>query len=181
MDFFETIAGRNAEFAAEGFNADLKIIPSTRTMILGCVDPRVDPMDVMKLKPDETAIIRNVGGRVNPALLETMDILATVSKAAGQEIGDGWNLVVLQHTDCGIRGCYKHAPDLLASYMGVAKDRLETLAINDPYKAVEIDIAALRANPRFPGGFRTAGLVYDVANGKIETVVASARLRPSGP
>ena len=50
--------------------------------------------------------------------------------------------------------------------------------INDPYEAVAVDIAALRANPRFPGGFTVASLVYDVATGKIETVVPPARLRP---
>jgi carbonic anhydrase len=177
MDFFEDITARNAEFVADGFNPDLKIIPSTKTMLLGCVDPRVDPMDILKLKPDEAAIIRNVGGRVNPAFFETMNILGTVSKAAGQSVGDGWNLVLLHHTDCGIKGCYKHAPNLLAKYMGVPSDGFEPLAINDPYQSVEVDIAALRANPNVFGGFTVAGLVYDVATGKIETVVSPARLR----
>jgi carbonic anhydrase len=79
-----------------------------------------------------------------------MNILGTVSKAAGQSVGDGWNLVLLHHTDCGIKGCYRHAPDLLAKYMGVPSDGLEPLAINDPYQSVEVDIAALRANPNFP-------------------------------
>src|ERR1700712_1800977 len=111
MNFFETLIARNANFAADFFDPDLKIIPSTRTMIIGCVDPRVDPMDILKLKPDEAAIIRNVGGRVNPALFETMTLLGTVSKAAGQPVGDGWNFILLQHTDCGINGCYHHAPD----------------------------------------------------------------------
>lgn len=178
MDFFETLAARNVEFVADGFNPDLKIIPTTKTMLLGCVDPRVDPMDVLKLEPDEAAIIRNVGGRVNPGFFETMTLLGTVSKAVGQPVGDGWNLIVLHHTDCGIKGCYKHAPDLLAKYMGVASDGLEPLAVMDPYKSVEVDVAALRANPNFPGGFTVAGLVYDVATGKIDTVVAPARLRP---
>jgi carbonic anhydrase len=178
MDFFETLAARNAEFVADGFNPDLKIIPSTKTMLVGCVDPRVDPMDVLKLEPDEAAIIRNVGGRVNPQFFQTMTLLGAVSKAAGNPVGDGWNLVLLQHTDCGIKGCYKHVPDLLAKYMGVADDALEPLHVLDPYKAVEVDIAALRANPNFPGGFTVAGIVYDVATGKIETVVPPARLRP---
>jgi len=87
MDFLETLASRNADFAETSFNADLKMLPSRRTMIIGCVDPRVDPMDVLKLEPGETAVIRNVGGRVNPALLETMAILGTVSRAAGEAVG----------------------------------------------------------------------------------------------
>lgn len=178
MDFLETLSARNAEFASDGFNPDLKIIPSAKTMIIGCVDPRVDPMDILKLKPSEAAIIRNVGGRINPALFETMAILSTVSKAAGQEITDGWNLVVLHHTNCGIIGCYHHAPDLLAKYMGVPSEKLDTLEITDPYKAVAIDVAALRANPQIPSGFTVTGLVYDVATGTIKTVVPPGRLRP---
>jgi len=177
MDFLETLASRNAEFAQRGFSADLKMMPSRKTMIIGCVDPRVDPMDVLKLAPGETAVIRNVGGRVNPALLETMALLGAVSRAAGQPVGDGWNLVLLHHTDCGINGCYHHAPKLLSKYMGVADDELDDLAITDPYKAVAIDVEALRANPNLPGGFTVTGLVYVVKTGRIETVVPPVTLR----
>src|ERR1700712_5153842 len=109
MEFFETLIARNAEFAADGFDPNLKILPSCRTMIIGCVDPRVDPMDILKLKPGEAAIIRNVAGRVSPALLETLALLRVVSRVGSQEVGTGWNLIVLHHTDCGIVGCYHHA------------------------------------------------------------------------
>ncbi|OTP79804.1 hypothetical protein [Caballeronia sordidicola] len=98
----------------------------------------------LKLEPGETAIIRNVGGRVNPALLETIAILGTVSRAAGEAVDPDWNLVVLQHTDCGMNGCYHHPPKLLLKYMGVADDKLDDLANIDPYKAVPIDVAALK-------------------------------------
>ena len=177
MDFVETLTTRNAEFAEHGFLAELKIIPSTRTLIIGCVDPRVDPMDILKLKPGEAAIIRNVGGRINPAMIETLNLLQAVSSANGQPLGTGWNLIVLHHTQCGIIGCYRHAPDLLARHMGIAPNALDALAITDPYKAVAVDIAALRADPQIPGGFMVSGLVYDVATGRIETVVAPGVLR----
>ena len=180
MDFLEMLAGRNADFASHDFSADLKMLPSRRTMIIGCVDPRVDPMDVLKLEPGEAAVIRNVGGRVNPALFETMAILGTVSRLAGQATGPGWNLIVLHHTDCGIIGCYHEAPGLVAKYMCVPVEGLEALAIADPRQAVAVDIAALRANPMLSSRFTVTGLVYDVSTGLIETVVPSAPLRPDG-
>lgn len=179
MNFVETLVQRNADFAERGFNSSLKIIPSQRTMILGCVDPRVDPMDVLGLQPGEAAIIRNVGGRVNPALLETMDILRTVSKAGGEEMGKGWNLVVLHHTKCGIKGCYLHAPGLLAKQMGVDEAGLERLEINDPYQSVLVDVAALRDEVSISGEFTVSGLVYDVDTGLVQTVVAPETLRPA--
>ena len=177
MDFLQTLAQRNAAFANSDFSADLKIIPSRKTMIIGCVDPRVDPMDVLQLQPGEAAVIRNVGGRVNPALLETMAILRTVSRVGGSEVGEGWNLILLHHTDCGITGCLHHAPELLAKHMGVAPQELAALEIDDPYKAVAVDVAALKANPNLPGGFTVSGLVYDVATGRIDTVVPAGPLR----
>jgi carbonic anhydrase len=179
MDITETLIQRNKEFAKSGYNAALKILPSRRTMILGCVDPRVDPMDVLKLDPGETAIMRNVGGRVDPAFFETMDILRTVSKVGGEEVGPGWNLVLLQHTKCGIKGCYQHAPSLLATQMRVSEGNLAKLEINDPYKAVAIDVEALRADQRIPSDFTVSGLVYDVDTGLVEMVVPPARLRSS--
>lgn len=178
MDFLETMIRRNAAFAETGFDADLKMLPSGRTMILGCVDPRVDPMDIFQLKPGETAIIRNVGGRVTPGLLEKLALLRTVSRAAGEEVGAGWNLVILHHTDCGIAGCLHHAPDLLAKHMGVSRDGLDEKAITDPHRAVALDVAALKANPNLPADLTVSGLVYDVATGKVETVVAPAPIRP---
>jgi carbonic anhydrase len=177
MEFLNTLIQRNADFAEQQFSAGLKMIPSQKTMIIGCVDPRVDPMDVLGLKPGEAAIIRNVGGRVNPALLETMAILRTVSQVGGNEIGAGWNLIVLHHTNCGISGCYHHAPKLLAKHMGVEEGELAALEIDDPYKSVQVDVAALKANPKLPGGFTVSGLVYDVATGRVETVVPGGPLR----
>lgn len=179
MDFIETLIRHNADFASRGFVTGLKMLPMRRTMIVGCVDPRVDPMDIFQLEPGEAAIIRNVGGRVNPALLETMAILRVVSRVVGQEVGTGWNLMVLHHTDCGIVGCYHEAPELLAKHMGVPREGLEALAITDPYKAVALDVAALKSNPRLPGGLMVSGLVYDVATGRVETIVRPALLRPA--
>ncbi|MET0935906.1 MAG: carbonic anhydrase, partial [Luteibacter sp.] len=144
---------------------------SKKMVLIGCVDPRVDPMDVLQLEPGEAAIIRNVGGRVNPSLFETLKILATVSKAGGVEVDTAWNLVVMQHTECGINGCYHNAPELLAPYMGVPLEALDSKAITDPYKAVAIDVAALREHPVVGKNFTVSGLVYDVATGLVETVV----------
>ncbi len=51
------------------------------------------------------------------------------------------------------------------------------MEIDDPYKAVAIDVAALKANPNLPGEFTVSGLVYDVETGRIETVVPPSLLR----
>lgn len=177
MDVVETLFGRNADFAKSGFATDLKMLPSMRTIIIGCVDGRVDPADIFELKPGEAVVIRNVGGRINMALLETITILQTVANAAGKALGEGWNLIVLHHTDCGIIPCYKHAPGLLAQHLNVTEDELNKMAIADPYQAVRLDVAALQANKNLPAAMMVSGVVYDVANGKVEITVPPAHLR----
>jgi carbonic anhydrase len=149
-------------------------------MIIGCVDPRVDPFDIFGLVAGEAVVIRNIGGRITPATLETMAMLRIVAKVNGGEIGQGWNLIVLHHTDCGITRL-AHSPELLARHFSVAPGDLDKLAIADPHKAVAVDVAALKSNPILPGGFLVSGLVYDVATRRVEIVVPPALLRPENP
>ncbi|MFK3970979.1 carbonic anhydrase [Pseudomonas sp. NPDC087358] len=178
MNVIDDLLQRNATFASTEFNAGLKIMPSMKTVVIGCVDPRVDPADVLGLAHGEAAVIRNVGGRINPATLQNMAIVRSVAKAQGKDMGPGWNLIVLHHTDCGITPCLHHAPELLAKNLGVTVAELDNLAIADPYQAVAIDVAALKANPQLPGDFTVTGMVYDVLTGRVETVVPPALLRP---
>ncbi len=135
-------------------------------------------MAVLGLKQGEVAVIRNVGGRVNRPVMETLAILRVVAKAAGRESGVR-NLILLHHTDCGIVGCHHHAPDLLARHKGVETAALDDLDITDPYKSVVHDIAALRANEQLSDGVMVTGLVYDVTTGRVATVVPPAPLRPA--
>ena len=177
MNLVDSLIEGNAAFAANGFDANLKIMPTKKMIVLGCADPRVDPEDILGLVNGDAAVIRNVGGRVGPATLETMALLRSVVQDRGGDIGAGWNFVVLHHTDCGIKNCRNHAPDLLARHMGVKRSELAALAIDDPYEAVALDVAALKANPNLPGALVVTGLVYDVATGLVRTVVPSAPVR----
>ncbi|WP_250456175.1 carbonic anhydrase [Caballeronia sp. ATUFL_M2_KS44] len=178
MDFNAVMLERNAAFVETTFSSELKMMPTTGTVVVGCVDPRVDPAHVLGLKQGEAAIIRNVGGRVDKHLLETLAVLSVVAKSAGRPNG-ARNLVLLQHTDCGIIGCYRHAPGLLAKHLGVAPDSLDDLAVTDPYEAVALDVAALQANEQLPDDVMVSGLVYDVKTGRVETIVPAAPLRAS--
>jgi carbonic anhydrase len=180
MNVIETLTRRNEVFAGNRFSAGLRMMPSMKTMIIGCVDPRVEPFDLFGLAAGEAAVIRNVGGRIFPSTLQTMAMLRVVAKANGAEMGLGWNLVVLHHTDCGIN-CLAHSPELLAKHFGVAPTDLESLAVTDPVKSVAVDVAALKANPQLPRGMLVTGVVYDVTTGRVEIVVPTALLGPEDP
>jgi carbonic anhydrase len=99
----DDLVQRSQAFASSDFRTDLTINPHGHMMVVGCVDPRVDPTHVLGLAQGEAAVIRNVGGRITPATLRTMGMLSKVGQAR-QDGGPAqpWNLVILHHTDCGM-------------------------------------------------------------------------------
>ena len=170
-----TLLRRNAHFAAHRFSPNRPLAPSLGIMVVGCVDPRVDPAHLLELEPGEAAVIRNIGGRITPATIQTLALLGNLRRLRGAPSAGGLNIVVLQHTDCGITSLAQ-APDALAPYFGVAPDELDAKAVMDPYAAVKVDIAALLAAPSFRDGSTATGLVYDIATGRVEIVVPTTPL-----
>ncbi|MGQ4347983.1 carbonic anhydrase [Streptomyces sp. SAS_275] len=171
---------RNASFAAGEFKAGLGINPSGNLMVIGCVDPRVDPAFVLGLEQGEAAVIRNVGGRITPATLSTLAMLRKVGQAnqTGKPTGD-WNLVILHHTDCGMTDLAAY-PELLAAYFEITPDQLPGKAVSDPQGSVRVDAGiALREVSR--DSFLVSGLVYDVDTGRIDTIVAPTRGHRTAP
>lgn len=176
MTTFDTLLARNQEFAAHQFSKDLSMMPTLRAMIIGCVDPRVDPAHVFGLGPGEAIVIRNVGGRITPATLETMAMLGRIAQGEGG-LPTGFHLVVLHHTHCGITHLDQD-PDMLASYFGIGQEELTAKAVSDPHAAVAADVAMLKSIPVLPSNWLVSGLVYDVATGLVKVVVPPAPLRP---
>ena len=174
MTTFDTLIERNQEFAAHQFLKDVPLMPTLRAIIIGCVDPRVDPAHVFGLKPGEAIVIRNVGGRITPATLETMGMLGRIAQGEGG-LPAGFHLVVLHHTQCGITHLDQD-PDMLVSYFGIGQEGLSAKAVTDPHAAVAVDVAALKAIPALPLNWLVSGLVYDVATGLVEVVVPPAPL-----
>ncbi len=173
-EIVSTLTARNAAFARQGFTAR-PMMPALATMVIGCVDPRVDPAHVLGLADGDALVIRNIGGRWTPGALQTMAALRAIAEAEGGTPGPGWNLVLLQHTDCGITRLGGR-PDLVAGTFGIDAADLPSKAVNDPRAAVAADVAEIRANPFLPPGLIVSGLVYDVRTGLIETAAAPVQL-----
>lgn len=175
MTGIEDLTRRNADYAANEYADGLSINPSGNLMVIGCVDPRVDPNHLLKLANGEAAVIRNVGGRVTPATLRTLRMLAKVGQAnAGTRTPGDWNLVILHHTDCGMTDLAA-STDMLAAYFEVPVWELDRKAVTDPVRSVQVDVEVIRKNLRAPA-FYVSGLVYDVDTGLVETVVPPSLL-----
>jgi len=155
---------RNAAFAATGRSPAFPFRPATPCRCLGCVDSRVDPSDVLGLELGEGVVMRNIGGRITPATLRSWALLGRLGQ--GQPPRSG-HLVILHHTDCGIRRLAAF-PEQLAAFFEIPADELESKAVDDPYAAVRVDAAIARHT--LPPSRLVSGLVYDVNTGLIEIV-----------
>jgi carbonic anhydrase len=153
-------------------------LPNVKAIIIGCADMRVDPADILGIEPGEAVVIRNIGGRITPVLLEELGLLGRIGEVAGKIPGGGgeFHIIVLQHTDCGITRLVG-SPAVLAHYFQIQEAELQKKAVSDPRAAVAADVALLRAIPALPGQWLISGLVYDVATGLVEVVVPAARIR----
>jgi len=184
MNNLDHLLERNKAFAAQQSAAGTltpslpQAMTKVKALIIGCADMRTDPAHVLGTKPGEAVVLRNIGGRVTPGLLEQLGLLGRIGQVAGEAPGGGgeFHLIVLQHTDCGM-ALLAGNPAMLAHYFQIQEGELKTKAITDPRAAVAADVAALRAIPALPAAWLLSGLVYDVATGLVEVVVPPAPIR----
>jgi carbonic anhydrase len=155
---------RNAAFATGGAFKGLAFPTNPPLRVIGCVDSRVDPSDVLGLELGEAVVMRNIGGRVTPDALRSWALLG---RLGGGQPPSGGHLAILHHTDCGIRRLASY-PEQLAAFFEIPVADLDRKAVDDPYAAVRIDVDIARH--RLPG-LQVSGLVYDVDTGLIEVVV----------
>ena len=141
-DIVSMLTARNADFTRHGFVSGRSMMPALQTLVIGCVDPRVDPAHILGLADGDALVIRNIGGRWTPGALQTMAALRAIAEAEGGTPGPGWNLIVLQHTDCGITRLGGQ-PELLASTFGIEAADLPAKAVGDPRAAVAVDVAEI--------------------------------------
>jgi carbonic anhydrase len=186
MKTLDSLLERNKDFA-ERQSAAGTLAPSlpdamleVKGMIIGCADMRVDPAHVLGIKSGEHVVLRNIGGRVTPVLLEELGLLGRIGQVAGKNPGGGgeFHLIVLHHTDCGITRLVGN-PQMLAHYFQIEEREVAAKSVPDPYASVTVDVAALRAVPALPAQWIISGLVYDVATGVVKVVVPPAPLRPA--
>ena len=184
MNILDSMLERNKDFAAQQSAAGTlmpslpRATPNLKATIIGCADMRVDPAHLLGLKPGEALVIRNIGGRITPTVLEELGLLGRIGEVAKVVPAGGgeFHLIVLQHTDCGITRLAGD-PDKLAHYFQIPEEEVKSKAVTDPRAAVAGDVAFLRTIPGLPGQWLLSGLVYDVATGLVEVVVPPAPIR----
>src|ERR1700685_3790963 len=147
MNNLDDLLKRNKDFAAQQSAAGTlmpslpRALPNVKAIIIGCADMRVDPAHVLGIKPGEAVVIRNIGGRITPGLLQQLGLLWRIGEVAGEVPGGGgeFHIIILQHTDCGITRLASD-PAMLTNYFQIQEGELKTKAVTDPHAAVAGDV-----------------------------------------
>ncbi len=131
---------RNRSFAEQFEAGDLTIRPRMSTIILTCVDARVDPAHLFGLGLGEAVVIRNAGGRITRAVMGDLGILGVL---AANMPGSAMQpeLVVTRHTDCEMSRLANPAiQEQVATRLGLSMDEVAAMAITDPARTVQDDV-----------------------------------------
>lgn len=168
------ILERNRRFADRFEAADLPILPKLGTLILTCIDARVDPAHVLGLDLGDAVVLRNNGGRITESVIDEIATLAfMVGKMTGNPDPD-FNLVLMQHTQCGAQNfANPEFRNALQARLGID---VSTSAIVDQETDLGRDIERLADAPVIPGGLSVSALLYDVKTGRVREISAPRKL-----
>jgi carbonic anhydrase len=147
------------EFEANGAGP----VPVRGVAIVTCMDCRINPYALLGLSPGDAHVIRNAGGIV------TDDVLRSL--ALSQALLETRQILVIQHTGCGLEGDEADLRRQVAEAAG-AEPPWPLGAFDDVEASVRRQVALLRGSPWLLGGESARGFVYDVETGRLREVAS---------
>ena len=174
---------RNEQFAAAYTPGPLGP-PAAQVVIVACLDHRVDPANILGLQLGDAVVIRNTGGRVTQAVIDDIAYLAFLAGQlfSGVVAAEGlFEVAVVHHTQCGTGFLadpgFRHRA---AEATGLPETALEAVAVADPHATVRADVERLLAAPSLSPKVSVSGHVYDIATGRVATVLDARHPQPIG-
>lgn len=170
MTQMDTLLERNQQFAADYANM-LPLMPRFGTVVLSCIDARVDPAHILGLEPGDALVMRNVGGRITDAVVLELSVLSRMAQKVSGGKFPGFTLVAIQHTDCGMERIAN--PQMISGIsqaLGVDEGKVTALAIHDHEQSLKDDIAHLKNNPLTPKNLKVVGYMFDIETGLLREV-----------
>ena len=143
--------------------------------VVTCCDPRTDPAHFLGLGLSDAVVVRNVGGRVTPEVINDVAYIGQIAESV-LPAGPLFEVAVIHHTQCGTGALaddtFRHR---YAERIGADEATLRDHAVLDPAATVATDVERLRSASAIPRRISVSGHVYDVVSGLVETVVPAGR------
>jgi carbonic anhydrase len=170
MKAVDQIRQANLQWAEAHFAGPASRTPTRHLAVLTCMDSRIDVFAALGLGNGEAHIIRNAGGVVTEDALRSLVF-------SQRKLGTV-DVVVVQHTDCGLHGFDDPAfRQLLDRETGV-HPHWDVPGFDDVDASVRQQVQAVVDCPWIVADGGVAGFVYDVETGQLRLVCQSAN-RPS--
>ena len=90
----DALIENSARYAAAFDKGDLASAPARKVAVLACMDARLDPARLLGLEEGDAHVIRNAGGVASDDAIRSLSI--------SQHLLGTEEVIVLQHTDCGM-------------------------------------------------------------------------------
>jgi carbonic anhydrase len=145
--------------------------PRLHTVVVTCMDARLDPVTLFGLQPGDVHVLRNAGGVV------TDDVVRSIA-VSQRKLGTS-EVLVVQHTGCGMATFTDESfvADLEAGTGHRPSWRPGTFA--DPVASVAAGLARLRDDPFVRSGTAVRGFVVDIASFALQEVAAAPSASPA--
>ncbi len=164
MATFDELLEANERYAGSFDKGDLPAPPARRVAVVTCMDARLHPEDFLGIELGGAHVIRNAGGRVSDDAIRSLVI--------SQRLLGTNEVVVIQHTDCGMMSIENE--DVAAKIrkdLGVDVSGHDFLTFSDLEQSVRDDVETLKSSELIPDDVTIVGAVYEVESGKIREVV----------
>lgn len=159
MSATEELLDNNAEYAREYTAAGLSPAPVKKIAILACMDARIEPARAFGLKEGDAHVVRNAGGVV------TQDAIRSL--AISQHLLGTEEILVIQHTDCGLsKASDDEIAGRLEAHAGQAPP-FRAHAFDDLEQNLRESVEALKSSPFLLHTASVRGFIFDVETGRL--------------
>ncbi len=160
IDAFQDVLSANDSFAKTFKHTDLTGRAAKELAIVTCMDSRINPLEMIGMKPGDVKILRNAGARVTDDVLRTLVLAAWLLNVK--------RVLVIPHTDCRMAsGSEADVHAAIFKQSGVDTRGIEIRTVSDQKAALATDIQRIKSFPFLPEDLIVGGAIYDVDTGKI--------------
>ena len=152
----------NSKAYAESFeDGDLPSAPAKKVAVVACMDARLIPTRVLGLEEGDAHVIRNAGGVVTADQIRSL--------AISQHLLGTEEIVLMQHTDCGMLAITDEEFALRMEKETGSRPEWSAEAFSDLDENVRESIRRIETCPFIPHK-NVRGFVYDVKTGALREV-----------
>jgi len=151
----------NAAYAEQFSLAGLEPVAARGLAVLTCMDSRIEPLQMLGLRPGDATIMRNAGARVTDDVLRALVVAVHLLGVR--------RVLVVPHLGCRMSAEDEaHIHGAISAASGVDTRSLSLQPAPDVSAALRYDVQRIRSWPYLPRGLAVEGAVYDVETGRLE-------------